>query len=200
MGNGDWAAVAPAGSSEAKLGTNPLAYAFPYDGGVVVFDTTTAAMSYYGVIEAMLKGESLPDGIAFDGSGAPTTIPEKVLGQGDGENVGGALATLAGHKGYGLSLFVQLLGSAFSLAGFAGGHADDGQGTFVLALDPGLLSDTAEYMQRSRELVESIKSARPLDGQRVLLPGERGDELAQACISSGEIEIADALWQALVAF
>jgi LDH2 family malate/lactate/ureidoglycolate dehydrogenase len=30
VGNGDFAAVAPAGSAERKLGTNPLAYAFPY--------------------------------------------------------------------------------------------------------------------------------------------------------------------------
>jgi LDH2 family malate/lactate/ureidoglycolate dehydrogenase len=193
VGNGDWAAVAPTGSSEAKLGTNPLAYAFPYDGGVVVFHTTTAAMSYYGVIEAMLKGEALPVGVGFDSAGDPTTDAAKILGHGAGEAVGGALATVAGHKGYGLSLLVQLLGSAFSLAGFAGAYSDDGQGTFVLALDPGLLADTSEYMKRSRELVESIKNARPLAGQTVLLPGERGDDIARTCVTSGEIEIADAL-------
>lgn len=200
VGNGDWAAVAPAGSSEAKLGTNPLAYAFPYDGGVVVFDTTTAAMAYYGVIEAMLRGDELPVGVAFDGSGNPTTDASKVLGQSDGEAVGGALTTFAGHKGYGLSLFVQLLGSAFSLAGFAGGYADDGQGTFVLALDPGLLAGTDEYMKRSRELVESIRSAHPLPGQIVLLPGERGDDLARSCEISEELEIDEAIWKELLAF
>jgi LDH2 family malate/lactate/ureidoglycolate dehydrogenase len=197
VGNGDWAAVAPAGSAEPKLGTNPLAYAFPYDGGEVVFDTATAAAAYYGVVEAMLKGEPLSEGIGLNNKGEPTTDASEVLGKDDGEAVGGAITTFAGHKGYGLSLFVQLLGSAFSLAGFPGGHGEDGGGTFVLAIDPGLLAGTDEYMKRSRELVDSIKAAKPIAGQQVSLPGERGDELAKQTQKSGEIEIADAIWNKL---
>jgi LDH2 family malate/lactate/ureidoglycolate dehydrogenase len=69
-----------------------------------------------------------------------------------------------------------------------------------LALDPGLFAGTEEYMKRSRELVESIKSAKPITGQRVSLPGERGDELAKQAMESGEVEIADAIWNELVKF
>jgi LDH2 family malate/lactate/ureidoglycolate dehydrogenase len=200
VGNGDWAAVAPTGSAEPKLGTNPLAYAFPYEGGEIVFDTATAAVAYYAVVQAMLKGEPLPEGVGLNKKGEPTTDAKEVLGKGEGEAVGGAITTFAGHKGFGLSLFVQLLGSAFSLAGFPGGHGEDGAGTFVLALDPGLFAGTEEYMKRSRELVESIKSAKPITGQRVSLPGERGDELAKQAMESGEVEIADAIWNELVKF
>lgn len=200
VGNGDWAAVAPAGSAEPKLGTNPLAYAFPYDGGEVIFDTATAAAAYYGVVEAMLKGEPLPEGVGLNSKGEPTTNAAEVLGKGDGEAVGGAITTFAGHKGYGLSLFVQLLGGAFALAGFPGGHGADGAGTFVLAIDPGLLAGTNEYMKRSREFVDSIKSAKPIAGQNVSLPGERGDKLAQEAEQTGEIEIADAIWNELLTF
>lgn len=200
VGNGDWAAVAPAGSAEPKLGTNPLAYAFPYDGGVVVFDTATAAAAYYGVVEAMLKGEPLPEGVGLNSKGEPTTDAAEVLGKGDGEAVGGAITTFAGHKGYGLSVFVQLLGSAFALAGYPGGRGEDGAGTFVLAIDPGLLAGTEEYMKRSRELVDSIKSAKPIPGQHVSLPGERGDALAKEAEETGEIEVADAIWRELCNF
>lgn len=200
VGNGDWAAVAPAGSAEPKLGTNPLAYAFPYEGGEVVFDTATAAAAYYGVMEAFLKGEPLPEGVGLNSKGEPTTNAAEVLGKGDGEAVGGAITTFAGHKGFGLSLLVQLLGSAFSVAGFPGGHGGDGAGTFVLAIDPGLLAGTEEYMKRSRELVESIKSAKPIAGQKVILPGERGDEIAKRAEETGEIEIADAIWNELCGF
>jgi LDH2 family malate/lactate/ureidoglycolate dehydrogenase len=59
-------------------------------------------MAYYGVVEAMLRGEALPEGVGFDGRGIPTTDASKVLGLGGREAVGGALTTLAGHKGYGL--------------------------------------------------------------------------------------------------
>jgi LDH2 family malate/lactate/ureidoglycolate dehydrogenase len=200
VGNGDWAAVAPTGSAEPKLGTNPLAYAFPYDGGEVVFDTATAAVAYYGVVQAMLTGEPLPEGVALNSNGEPTTSAKDVLGKGDGEAVGGAITTFAGHKGFGLSLFVQLLGSAFSLAGYPGGHGEDGGGTFILAIDPGLLAGTDEYMKRSRELVDSIKAAKPIAGQQVALPGERGDAIAKQAEEAGEIEIADGVWQELCAF
>ncbi len=200
VGNGDFAAVAPTGSSEPKLGTNPFAYAFPYNGGEVVFDSATAAMAFFGVVEAKIKGESLPQGVAVDGNGQATTNPSDVLGDGDGESVGGALKTFAGHKGFGLSLFVQMMGSAFTLAGIPGAHEEDGGGTFVLAIDPGLLAGKEEYMNRSTELVESIKSAKPIPGERIVLPGEKGDELTQSIEEKGEIEISDAIWAELKKF
>lgn len=200
VGNGDFAAVAPAGSAEPKLGTNPIAYAFPYEGGEVVFDNATAAIAYFGVVEAKLKGESLPEGVALNAKGEPTTDPNEVIGGGEGENVGGAIKTFAGHKGFGLSLFVQLMGSAFSLAGIVGAHEEDGGGTFVLAIDPGLLAGKEEYMKRSRELVDEIKSAKPIPGQEVVLPGEKGDRRARHAEEVGDIEIPDGVWNELLTF
>ena len=192
VGNGSFAIVAPSGSAEAKLGTNPFSYAFPYNGGEVVFDNATAAMAFFGLVEAKLKGEILPEGIGFDKSGSPSTDPAEVMD--------GSIATFAAHKGFGLSLFVQLLGSAFSLAGIPGSHEEDGSGTFVLAIDAGLLAGKVEFMKRSTELVKHIKSAKPLPGQKVLLPGEQGDALAKQAQDSNEIEIADAIWNQLNTF
>jgi len=192
VGNGSFAFVAPTGSAEAKLGTNPFSYAFPYSGGEVVFDNTTAAMAFFGIVEARLKGEALPEGIGYDQNGSPTTDPTAVLD--------GSVATFGGHKGFGLSLFVQMLGSAFSLAGLPGYHEEDGYGTFVMSIDPGLLADKDEYMQRATELVNHVKSAKALPGQTVILPGERGDALAKQAEDSGEIEIADAIWNELMNF
>lgn len=200
VGNGDFAAVAPANSSEPKLGTNPFAYAFPYEGGEVVFDTATAAIAYFGVMEAMLKGEPLPEGVAVNAEGAPTTDAREVLGKGEGESVGGAIKTFADYKGFGLSLFVQLMGSAFTLAGIPGANEEDGGGTFVLAIDPGLLAGKEEYMKRATQLVDSIHNAKPTPGKQVTLPGERGDAVAEQAEKSGEIEIADAIWNELVTF
>lgn len=192
VGNGPFAFVAPTGSAEPKLGTNPFSYAFPYDGGEVVFDNATAAMAFFGIVEAKLKGEALPEGVGYDKVGNPSTDPAKVLD--------GSVATFAGHKGFGLSLFVQLLGSAFSLAGVPGHHEEDGAGTFVMAIDAGLLAGKEEFLKRSTELVESIRSARPLPDQNVVLPGEHGDALAKQAETSGEIEISDAIWKELTEF
>lgn len=189
VGTGSFAFVAPAGSAEPKLGTNPFAYAFPYNGGEVVFDNATAAMAFFGVLEAKIKGEPLPSGVGFDKEGNPTTNANKVLD--------GSVATFADHKGFGLSLFVQLLGSAFTLADIPGANDEDGAGTFVLAIDPGLLAGKDEYMKRATALVNHIKSSKPLPGQQVVLPGEYGDSMAKKAETSGEIEIADAIWREL---
>lgn len=199
VGNGDWGAVAPIGASEGKLGTNPFAYAFPYEGGEVVFDTATAAIAYFGVVEAFLTGLSLPEGVAVDAAGNPTTDPAAVLGKGSGgsEAVAGAVVPFAGHRGYGLSILVQLLGGAFVTAGYPGGYTEDGAGTVIFALDPGLFSSKEEYFSRATGFVNQLRSARPIAGQTVQLPGERGDAIAAAARESGEIEIAEGVWKAL---
>lgn len=200
VGNGDFRAVAPLGSAEPMLGTNPLAYAFPYEGGEVVFDIATAAIAFFGVVEAKLKGESLPENVALNADGQMSTNPNEVMEDKDGEHVGGAIMPFAGHKGYGLSVFVQLMGSAFSLAGSPGVNEEDGAGTFIIAIDPALFADKDEYMKRARALVDQIKSAKPIAGQEVLLPGERGDRRAAQVMQTGEIEIADGVWNKLCEF
>ncbi len=192
VGNGSFAFVAPDGSAEPKLGTNPFSYAFPYNGGEVVFDNATAAMAFFGIIEAKLKGEALPVGVGYDKDGNPSTDAAAVLE--------GSIVTFAAHKGFGLSLLVQLLGGPFSMAGTPGVHEDDGSGTFVLAIDAGLLAGKEEYMERATELVRQIKSAKPLPGRQVILPGEHGDTLAKQATDSNEIEVADAIWNELITF
>ncbi len=80
VGNGSWAFVARSGSAEPRLGTNPFSYAFPYNGGEVVFDNATSAMAYFGIVEAKLKGEPLAAGIGYDKDGNPSTDAGAVLG------------------------------------------------------------------------------------------------------------------------
>lgn len=185
--------VVPYGSSEAKFGTNPLSYAFPTKSRTVVFDTATAAMAYFGVVEAKLKGQQLPDGTAFDSDGHPTNDPVKALD--------GAVATFAGHKGSGLSLLVQILGGPFAGAGYLGNKGDSGAGTFVLAIDPGLLVDKDDFLSEAEQLTDQVKQANPArDGDAVYLPGEHGDELTHKRVEDDEIEVADAIYNELEAF
>ncbi len=185
--------VAPTGSAEPKLGTNPFSYGFPTNGESVVFDTTTAAMAYFGVVEAKIKSETLPKGTGYDKDGRPTADPASIL-------EGGSIATFAGHKGYGLSLLIQMLGGPFVDASFVGVDKEKGVGTFVLAIDPGLLVNKEAFLKQASELTKQIKTAKPLPGQEVLLPGERGDHLAKQAADSGELEIADAIWNELKSF
>ncbi len=86
------------------------------------------------------------------------------------------------------------------MAGTPGVNEDDGAGTSVLAIDAGLLAGKEEYLKRATEFVNQIKAAKPLPGKQVVLPGEQGDAVAKETEQSGEIEIADAIWEELTAF
>ena len=184
--------VAPTGSCEARLGTNPISYAFPTSKSPVVFDCATAAMAYFGVVEAKLKGEPLPIGVAFDRNGNPTTDAARALD--------GSVTTFGAHRGYGLSLLVQLLAGPMVGASYAGANEENGAGTLILAIDPGLLLDKAEYLANSTELCELVTGAKPLGNTGVQLPGERGDARRVTAKETNEIEIADAIWEELCTF
>ena len=191
VGSGPY--VAPTGSCEAKLGTNPISYAFPTSKSPVVFDCATAAMAYFGVVEAKLNGQPLPEGIAFDEHGHPTTDAAKALD--------GAVTTFGAHRGYGLSLLVQLLAGPLVGASYAGANGDKGAGTLIIAIDPGLLLDKTAYLANSSELCELVTGAKPLNhGAGVQLPGERGDAIRSTALETDEIEIADAIWEELCTF
>lgn len=73
------AAVAPAGGRGPVLGTNPLAAALPVAGGPpLVVDTATSAVTQGAVRAAARDGRALPEGVARDADGRPTTDPALV--------------------------------------------------------------------------------------------------------------------------
>ena len=89
--------VAPHGSYEALYGTNPLAIGMPADPEPVVLDMATAAMAYYGLIEAKTAGKSIPEGLAYDKDGNPTIDPSAAMD--------GAIKSFGEYKGSGLDLW-----------------------------------------------------------------------------------------------
>lgn len=125
--------VAPHGGTQPVVGTNPICFAFPSDGDPFVWDIGTSSIIHAEVVLAERLGLPLPEGVAFDAAGAPTTSPTEALA--------GAFTTWGGHRGSGLALVVQLLGT---LAGapVAPGHLQD-FGLVVLAIDPGMLGSDA---------------------------------------------------------
>jgi len=177
--------TAPFGSNEARFCTNPLAYGIPTNSDPILFDMTTSSMAYYGLIEAKTAGKEVPEGIGYDSTGKPTVNPAEIMG--------GALKTMAGHKGSGLALLVQILAGA--LVGADSFDSDsDNAGNFVIAIDPNLFTPTAEFKNRIGDVSTKIKSARKVDGvAEILLPGERGTKLQNNNINSGEIEVEDNL-------
>jgi LDH2 family malate/lactate/ureidoglycolate dehydrogenase len=70
--------VAPYGSKQGIFGTNPIAMSIPTQNGVVTMDMATAAFAWFGVLEAKAAGKAIPEGVAINAGGQPTTNPDEV--------------------------------------------------------------------------------------------------------------------------
>lgn len=156
--------VAAYGAREARLGTNPIAIAVPGpEGDSLILDYATSEISG-GKIEHMIQaGEPAPPGSLLDRDGNPSSDPGALAN-------GGMLLPFGGHKGYGLSLVVSLLG------GCVVGQADPGNtrhGIFAIAVDPGLFADEALVAASIGAQFEKMRSTPPRAGfSHVDIPGD----------------------------
>ena len=157
------------GGLRPVLGTNPIAFGAPRRNGAhLLFDMATSSLAGSTVREHIAKGKPLPEGLAIDAAGKPITDPARVNH--------GALLPLAGPKGFGLSLMVEILAGIITGAGVGDGVAsmyndfsrtgDNGQ--FLMALDVARWMDLDSYHARFESLIAAIKAS----GDGVLLPGE----------------------------
>jgi len=179
------------GSYEPLFGTNPLAIGIPSASKPIIFDMATSAMAWFGILEAKLAGKSIPEGVAFDRDGNPTTDAAAALE--------GAIRPFGGYKGAALSLIVEVLTGPLVGAAFAGlGDYKHNWGCLVMAINPELLIDRETFLADVARLTERVKSAKALPGvDDILIPGERGDHVLEAALQTGTIEIEDNLWGAL---
>lgn len=182
--------VAPHGSSEAVYGTNPLTIGVPADPEPIVLDMATAAMAYYGLIEAKTAGKSIPENLAYDKDGHPTTDPAAAMD--------GAIKSFGGYKGSGLGFMVTALTGPLLGTGFAGIGERTDWGNLVIAIDPELLTDRNEFKKNVTLLAQQVKKAKALpDTTEILLPGERGNRLTKKRLTENTIEIEENLYNEL---
>ena len=116
--------VAPWGGTTPLLSTNPIAVGVPTAGDPVVLDCTTSVTAEGKVRVARFAGKELPPGQILDREGRPSTRPEDLYDGGSMLPLGADM----GHKGYGLSVIVDLVGAM--LAGGHAGAARDGRAGF----------------------------------------------------------------------
>src|SRR5882762_2345393 len=135
--------VAPWGGSGKRLGTNPHAIAIPGPGGAIAMshDFATSVWAEGKLRVKFNRGESAPPGIMLNGRGEPSTDPREYYA-----DPVGSLLTAGGHKGYGLSLAVEILAGILSGAGAASGEKSVFRnGTLIVCLDPERFMPAAEF-------------------------------------------------------
>lgn len=178
--------VAPLWGAERRLGTNPLAVAFPaHRHPPVVIDMATSVVAYGKIEIARRNHESIPPDWAVDETGRPTTDPEQVP-------VAGALAPLGtdrqrgGHKGYCLAAMVDLFSGVLSGAnwgpfvppfwprpGATHERVGDGVGHFFGAMRIDGFGPVEQFKSRVDQWIETMRTTRPAAGTTgPLIPGD----------------------------
>lgn len=187
--------VAPFGGAKQLLGTNPLAAAIPVKVGEapIVIDFATSVVAEGKVRVAKNQGKALPEGYIVDRDGNPSTNPDDLY-------AGGALLPMAGHKGFGLSILLELV--AGILTGRAGPGSDNiipGNGVLFVVLEIEAFRPLVQFMADASNFYDAVKETPPAAGfDAVLVPGEPERRTAAQRQQTG-IEVDETTWGELIA-
>ena len=163
--------VAPSRARQPLIGTNPIAIAAPAGRfGAFCLDMATSTVPRGRIEVAARRGEMLPIGWAIDAEGRPATTPEAALA-GALQPLGGAEES-GGHKGYGLSLAVDMLTGVLAGASFGpnivGLFSTDGPsdlGQAFIVLDPAAIDPPGVFEDRLEGYLEQLVAAPPCAGR-----------------------------------
>ena len=173
--------VAPHGGTEPRYGTNPICFGFPSaDGADVVWDIGTSAVMHAEVVLARRTGRPLDEGVALDGTGAPTVDPAAALED-------GALLGWGGPRGGGLGLVVQMLGMMAGSPAAPGELADFGM--VVAAWRPDLLGDAEAFAARIAEYAGWVRATPGRDEAAVRMPFDRSRRVREQTLARGTVAV-----------
>ncbi len=185
--------VVPTFGKNAIIGTNPISVAAPTESHkpwVMDFATSVVPRGKLEVYNRL--GKPLPEGWATDETGKVTTDAGRVLKNlldqlgGGILPLGGAGELYGGHKGYGLSVMVDIFSGILSGSNF-GPYVvtkKDGKvnfprvGHFFMALDPEYFAGLDNFKKRMDEYIHLLINSEKAEGAtRIYVHGEKEFEM-----------------------
>ena len=178
------ALVVPTFGKQPMMGTNPIAVSMPGTPHPFHLDMATSVVPA-GKMEVYAKaGKTLPGDWLMNSDGSPSYDPNDFLriratkSLGGIFPVGGEGETNSGHKGYGLSLLVELFCGILS-----GGRTSnevrvvpnvDKVCHFFMAVDYSIFGDKEQMEKRFSQYLEDIRNSALADGQtRIYTHGDK---------------------------
>ena len=165
-------AIAPHGAKKSLFGTNPICFGTPIASKVpFILDTSVSVINRGKIRVAARTGKKIPDGVALDKFGKPTTDAKKALA--------GVQLPIAGFRGSGLAWMVDILSGVLT-GGNHGGKVKDpfddfsgpqNIGHLFIVIKPNLF--VGNYNQRIKENIKRIKKLPRIKGvKEILYPGQ----------------------------
>ena len=166
-------AIAPHGSKKSLFGTNPICFGAPTSSKVpFILDTSVSVINRGKIRVAAKTGKKIPEGVALDKFGKPTTDAKKALK--------GVQLPIAGFRGSGLAWMVDIMSGVLTGANHGGKVKDpfddftgpQNVGHLFLTLKPDLFVGK-NYIKRIRENIKIIKRLPKIKGvKEIQYPGQ----------------------------
>ena len=175
--HGGGTCVAPHGGVEGRLSTNPIACAVPIEGqDPIVLDMSTSVVASGKIRVKQHRDEAMPHGWLIDAKGEATTDADDFYGTPPAAIL--PFGGIAAHKGFGLSIIVDILSGALTGAGCSQSEdARVGNGLFVLVINVASFREFPGFSAEIERFIEYLKSAKRAAGvDAIRMPGERGWE------------------------
>ena len=190
--------VAPFGGKEALLTPNPIAIAYPGTRLPVWIDVSTSITTVGMTRQKSAANTPFEHRWLIDADGGPTNDPH-VLDPG----AGGSLLLLGGreygHKGFGLSLMIEMLTQG--LAGFGRQDSEKrwGGNVFLQVIDPGAFAGREAFLRQMDYLTDRCHANAPIDPSNpVRMPGEMAQQRIREAEQYG-VTLAPPIVEALTA-
>jgi LDH2 family malate/lactate/ureidoglycolate dehydrogenase len=169
--------LAPWGGATPTFGNNPLGVGVPagkYYPLLLDIAMSVAAMGKIAL--AMAEGQPLPPGWILDRRGRPSTNPDDFRQSRLG-------VPIAGHKGYGLTMVMEVLAGVLTGASFPWEQREErlagrskpepNLGHFFMAIDPRRFMPFEDFTARVDRMIEAAKASERAEGvDEILVPGE----------------------------
>jgi len=166
-------AVAPHGALKSLFGTNPICFGTPTGSKVpFILDTSISMINRGKIRVAAREGTKIPEGVALDKFGKPTTDPKKALE--------GVQLPIAGFRGSGLAWMVDILSGVLTGGNHAGRVKDpftdfsgpQNIGHLFFVLKPNLFVGNS-FNERIKDNIKTIKKLPKIKGiKEILYPGQ----------------------------
>ncbi|CAH1693829.1 Putative oxidoreductase [Hyphomicrobiales bacterium] len=171
--------VAPHGGREGRLNTNPIALGLPGARPLepIVLDCATSAVSGSTIKQAHDRGMVLDTPCLVKTDGTVTADPAAFMA-GDA-----AVMTFGGFKGFGLSVFSEILSTILATAGEARPNTNSLFSIYFLVEK---LMNLGDYGERLAAYRDRVVTCPPLPGvDAVVLPGDRSREARRKAMETG---------------
>ena len=180
-------AVRPALGARSMLGTNPIAFAAPAgEERDFVLDMATSTVASGKIGLARRLGAPIPAGWAITAEGEAITEPPDSMGDHWSQNPLGGTREQGSHKGYGLSVMVDILCGVLSGGGFGAQLSPGDNMSWTMAIDIASFRDVDDFKAMMDDMIRELHATPALPGEDgVLVAGDPEADAAEDRTANG---------------